>query len=155
VLVVQQIQAEYLKPGRGGEEARRRASLPLGALLPDWDGEPGFVSHTLRGWGPDYMLKDAKLEIATAPRREEPFLCFEDGIRVLTSQAGAPYRRSVPLRLEGRRWVRVRLNGRKSWECTWYVDVTINIGRFESPPPANLFTSTGPDHVIDLRASLW
>ena len=72
-----------------------------------------------------------------------------------------PPRRDMQVPLEGRRWVRLRFNGRwNAWHygefSLWtYLDVTINIGRFDLPPPVNLFSATEPDHVMDLRAALW
>jgi len=161
VLVVQQIRATYLKDGRGGEEAQRRAALPLGSLLPDWSGEPGYVLHDLCCEGPDYALRSVGLETSVAPPRHARFLRFDEGMHWRGGQAGMPPRPDISIALEGRRWVRLRFNGRRNdWHygefSLWrYLDVTVNVGRFAAPPPANIFVSEEPDHVIDLRAALW
>jgi hypothetical protein len=161
VIVVQQICACYLKSGRGGEEAKRRARLPLGLPLPPWTGLPGYVCHDVSASQPEYDLLPIGLETAPTPPRHSRFLRFDEGIHWRGSPAGAPPRPDLPLELEGRRWIRIRANGR--WNDShygefslWrYVDVTINIGHFESPPSENLFAATEPDRVMDLRRGLW
>lgn len=161
MIVVQQIYATYYKDGRGGAQARRRAEMPLGLTLPAWTDRCGYVYHEAKATAPDFELSELPLHTALASPRHARFVRFDDGIRWRASEAGAPPRPDVPIELEGRRWVRLRFNGRTNDSqhdegSLWtYVDGAVNVGRFDAPPPRDVFVSTEPDHVIDVRAALW
>jgi len=159
--MVQQIHASYLKDGRGGEQARRRAMMPSSLALPAWSGQPGYVCHDVVASAPDFCSLRPTLDTGAAPPRHGRFLRFDDGIHWRGGVVGMPPRSDQPVNLEGRAWIQIRANGRTNdWHygefSLWrYIDVTINIGRFETPPSEEVFVATTPDRVMDLRAPLW
>lgn len=141
--------------------AQLRAAVPHGFALPPVPPSAGYLCHRIGANHPDFNPVDGELTHAETPPRHGDFLRYDEAITWRGGQAWAPPRPDLLLRLEGRDWVRVRFNGRTNSgqhdeSSLWiYQDVTVNIGRFDDPPPRDLFIATEPAKVYDLRRELW
>lgn len=160
MLIVQQIRTTWYARHRAIEPARLRAEVPLAldVFVESDDSEYSYDKYLAEP--PSFGLEH--LRHVEGPKRpwKDDYLRYEDGIVFRAGQVGAPYRLDVPVDLEGRRWIRLRVNGRSLSEphyefSTWvYEEVVLNIGDFESVPHPGVFRTEKPSHEIDLRRTL-